>query len=289
MESTGAPPWLDELSLRPGPPWLAMGVHPLDLDHWLVVDDDAPGELALKRVLLTERHEEVFLALPGSEAPGSETLELVRSWLTSRNHGVADATPGLHPLDEAGRLVQEDLCLLDRSEDSYVLTAASVCFPSHWRIADKLGRSVAEIHAPVARYDEELRSRVDTFISRLRPERPVWRRNLSLHSHDELFRPEPHESPDSFTGGVDGVWLRSERQTLVRLPGTGSVLFTIRTQQCPLRALTNLADVRAALDAKLRALRPELTRLAERRPFPDWVPQWLDQPDAPLVGSTSDA
>lgn len=279
MEPTGATPpaWLDDLSLRPGPPWLSMGVHPLDLDDWLVFDDHAPAELALKRRLLAERHAEVFLALPGREESGSEALDLIRSWLEVRSIDRAPSTPGLHPLDQAGRLVQEDLCLLEEGPDGYVLTAASVCFPSHWRIADKLGRSVAEIHSPVAHYDEELRRRVDTFIARLRPERPMWRRNLSLHSHDELFRPEPHESPESFTGGVDGVWLRSERQTLVRLPATGAVLFTIRTQQCPLRALTDRPDVRAALAAKLRALRPELTRLAERRPFPDWVPDWLDQ------------
>ena len=39
--SAPAPPsWLDELVLRPGPPWLAMGVRTLDLEQWLVRDDE---------------------------------------------------------------------------------------------------------------------------------------------------------------------------------------------------------------------------------------------------------
>jgi len=160
----------------------------------------------------------------------------------------------------------------------YLLEAASLCFPSHWRLVDKMGRSVAAIHAPVPHYADELAARVDTFFDRLRPERPVVRRNLSIHSHDELFRPEPHESPSSFAPGVSGldqVWLRSERQTLMRLARTDAVLFTIKTQQCPAAVLTQRPTVARALATKLAALEPELRATGETIPFPPWLVPWL--------------
>jgi dimethylamine monooxygenase subunit A len=293
------PLWLDELPLKPGPPWLSMGLHPLDLDTWLVLDSRSEAELALKAQLLDERHDDVFQALPGSEEGGTEVLELVEAWLTT-HRGALTAEPvpqrsprgevygtgsgvgavgGLHPLDMAGRLVQEDLCLMARDGERYVLVAASVCFPSHWRLSEKMGRPVAQIHAPVAHYDHELEARVDHFFERLRVDRPVVRRNLSIHNHDELFRPEPHESPRSFApdpSGLDQVWLRSERQTLVRLPRTSAVLFTIKTQHCPASVLTQRPDIARALATKLAAEEPEMARTGETIPFPTWFVAWLN-------------
>ncbi len=91
---TAAPDWLDELPLTPGPPWLSMGVHPLDLDDWLVFDEDAPAQLALKRQLLAEHHQEVFAARAGSAAAGAEVLELIRAWLTAHPSLIAATQPG---------------------------------------------------------------------------------------------------------------------------------------------------------------------------------------------------
>jgi dimethylamine monooxygenase subunit A len=284
-----APAWLDEVPLRPGPPWLTMGTHALDLRRWLLVDDRRGAELALKALLLAERHGEVVSALPGSEVAAAELEEVVRAWLDGHRPDLEppgvpqEVHPIDHPIDAAGRLVQEDLCVVEEREieggPAWVLAAASVCFPSHWRIGDKLGRSIAEIHAPVPHYDDELRARVDTFFSRLRADRPVWRRNLSIHAHDDLFRPEPHESPGAFppapTPHLDGVWLRSEYQTLRRLPRSGAVAFTIRTQVCPGRVLERRPDVAAALGARLRSITRERSALGERAPFPQWLPDHL--------------
>jgi hypothetical protein len=285
-----APAWLDEVPLRPGPPWLAMGTHALDLRRWLLVDERRRSELDLKATLLAERHDLVVAALPGSDEAAAELEVAVRAWLGEHHPDLelADVPDGLHPVDAAGRLVQEDLCLVEqrrgRDGPRWVLTAASVCFPSHWRIGEKLGRSVAEIHTPVPHYAEELRSRVDTLFSRLRADRPVWRRNLSIHAHDDLFRPEPHEAPDTFppepTPDLAGVWLRSEYQTLRRLPRSGAVAFTIRTQVCPAGVLAQRPDVATALGRRLRSITRERSALGERAPFPPWLPDRLA--DAPV-------
>ena len=200
MTATSAPAWLDELPVQPGPPWLSMGTRPLDLDRWLILDASFDHELALKTRLLNEHHDEVVATLPGSEPGSQESLDLIGAWLAARGHAAASPPDGVHPIDAAGRLVQEDLCLVEEQDGSWIMTAASVCFPSHWRIREKLGRSVATIHGPVHHYDEELRTRVDNFFTRLRVDRPVWRRNVSIHNHDELFRPEPHEDQSIVRG-----------------------------------------------------------------------------------------
>jgi hypothetical protein len=243
----------------------------------LIVDEALDAELALKTRLLAEHPAEVVAGLAGSEAGATEALELIEVWLDVRQLAVPSAdTPGdRHPIDIAGRLVQEDLCLMERREDGWVLTAASVCFPSHWRLAEKMGRPLAEIHAPVAHYDDTLRARVDTFFDRLRADKPVWRRNLSIHNHPDLFSPDDHERPDSFGSTIDGVWLRSEDQTLRLLPQSGSVLFTIKTEVCAASVLAERPDLAHPLAAKLSALSHELNTLGRPAPFPAWFPAWL--------------
>jgi hypothetical protein len=214
---------------------------------WLVLDDERPAELAERARLLAERHDEVFAALPGTEAAGEEVLALVTGWLAARGQH-ADPLPGVHPLEAAGRLVQEDLVLMVERDGDFHLDAACLCFPSHWRLAEKLGRPTSAVHRPVPGYEEELAPRVDRFLARLRPGVVSARRNWSLHASAALFAPVT-PSPSS---GAD-LWLRSERQTLRRLRESGAVLFTIRVQQTPLSALAHRPDVARRLAARLRA------------------------------------
>lgn len=233
-----APGWLDELPLAPGPPWLTMATRSLDLGQWLVIDDDRDRDLVRKTMLLTERHSEVFAALD-SPAVGAASLEVLELVLAAT--GTAPVPPDLHPLDAAGRLVQEDLCLMVLRDGGPHLDAASLCFPSYWRLADKLGRPMADVHGPVAHYGEELAAKVDTFLQRLRPERPVRRRNWSIHDDPSYFLPDP--TPPREVTPPEGLFLRSERQTLRRLVSADVVLFTIRTQQVPLGVLAERPDI----------------------------------------------
>jgi hypothetical protein len=162
----------------------------------------------------------------------------------------------LHPLDAAGRLVQEDLCLMVLRDGAPHLDAASLCFPSYWRLADKLGRPMATVHDPVAHYRHELAAKVDTFLQRLRPERPVWRRNWSIHDDPSYFLPDPTPPYDGTPPA--GLHLRSERQTLRRLRSADVVLFTIRTQQVPLVLLADRPVVAHAMAAAIEHWSPEL-------------------------------
>lgn len=248
-----APAWLDELPLEPGPPWLGMGTRSLAADGWLVVDADRDRDLVRKAVLLDERHPEVFAALD-TPAVGAAAIEVLERIVAATG---ATAVPGdLHPLDAAARLVQEDLCLMVLRDGAPHLDAASLCFPSYWRLADKLGRPMAAVHGPVAHYPEELAAKVDTFLARLRVDRPVWRRNWSIHDDPSYFLPDP--TPPYAGTPPDGLYLRSERQTLSRLATAEVVLFTIRTQQVPLSVLAERPDVAHRMALAIDAWSPAL-------------------------------
>ncbi len=237
--------WVDELQLEPGPPWWSMGTRAIGAGHGFLPDADEEHDLRLKAELLANRHHEVFAALdtPAVAAGSRATLALVET-VTGR---AGDST--LHPLDAAGRLVQEDLCLLVLRDGDVFLDAASLCFPSYWRLSDKLGRPIDAVHGPVPGYDSKLAGRVGAFIRRLKPGRPVWRRNWSIHDDPTYFLPDWNATRRD----AGELYLRSERQTLRRLPDADGVLFTIRTQQVPISAIEQRPEVAARMAAVIAA------------------------------------
>ena len=190
--------------------------------------------------LCRERHDEVFAA----ETSATAASEIVLDLLVAAGVEPVDMD-GLHPLDRAGRSVQEDLCVLERRPDGWHLTAASLCFPSRWRLHTKIGRHITEVHSPVSGYDDRLASRVDTFFDRL-TSAPVWRRNWFVHPDASLFQPDRPANGDPVVGAataLDTLVVRSERQTLRRLdPLDDAILFTIRIQQAPVRDLVRSVE-----------------------------------------------
>ncbi len=250
---TPAPAWLDELSLKPGPPWLGMGVHPLAVPAWLLPDGDSQRDRQWKTDLLEQRPASVFGARDTAavRVASQEVLDLIMAAT-----GSSPAPDGLHPLDAAGRLVQEDLCLMVERDGAFHLDAASLCFPAYWQLEEKLGLPLAAVHALVPYYGEELSDKVDTFLQRLRPERPMWRRNWAIHDNPSYFLPTP--TPPYARRAPDGLYLRSERQTLRRLTRAEVVLFTIRTQQVPLAVVAERPELAHALAEAIDAWPPEL-------------------------------
>ena len=238
--------WFDELDLDPASSWLRMGTRALGGRPWLVVDERVDAELALKAELLDRRREEVLRCEPGADEATSETLALV-SALSSR------APQSAHPLERAARGVQEDLCLLRRRDGAWHLDAACVCFPSRWRLADKIGRPLVDVHGPTPGYDPHLTERVTRLLDRLTA-RPVLRRNWFVHPDGSLFQPvTPAADPVVPEAEVaDRLHLRSERQTLRRL-GCGWVLFTIRVQQDRLGVALSTGDRRRRFSDYVRS------------------------------------
>lgn len=271
--------WIDEIAWpAEGPPWLAMGLTRIDEAGWLLPDQQRDHELALRRALVRDRRDDVVAAMPGTDEAAAEVLDLVRAWERDHAPDRADEPPAdPHPLVAAGLRTQEDLVLMVPHDDGYHLDAAVLCCPSHWRLRDKVGGSALAIHAPVPGYAEDLADKVDRFLDRLRPGVLVARRNWSVHDDDALFAPDPPVAPvpvaPDAVGG--GLWLRSERQTLRRLPASGAVLFTIRVQQAPFAAFDRHVAAAHALADRLAAQPAELTAMNGLTPHRDVVFDWL--------------
>lgn len=166
-------------------------------------------------------------------------------------------------------------------DNAWRLEGAVLCFPSLWFLGEKLGRPTALVHQPVPYYAEELSQRVDTLFDRLPAGKLVWRRNVSVWPALLLWAPCHALDPavyrdDAGVGGAPPLWIRSERQTLRRLPDTGAILFTIRVQTVSIAVLSDRPDRARDLAAWFRAPIGEVRR-GQLGPHTDDLLSWLDE------------
>ena len=188
-----------------------------------------PERLELRRRIAAE-HPECVGQEPGSDPAVADLVALV-------GRGATD-------LASAATAQGDDVCLL-APEPSWPLVAGAVLFPSHWRIADKLGLPLSGVHERVPGYPA---AQVDRFLDRLRPGQVAWRRNLLFHRDGELHAPRASEADVP----VAAWWLRSERQTFRLLQPSGAVLFTIHTDTTSLAGLDG--GTRRALADRVAAM-----------------------------------
>jgi hypothetical protein len=240
-----------------------MGLTPIRDEEWLAPSPDLDQTLAAKRDLLATRRNDVFRILAEAASPARELLQLlavhlphhypaayrrIGSHLHNEVTGEAwdIAAAPLHPLDLAGRLVEDDLCLLQSGDDGYRLVGASLCAPNRWRLDEKLGAPLAAIHDPVPGYEPALERPVTHFFTALKPDLIVGRVNWGIADDPTRFQPTGCNADTAISAADIGhsLWLRVEHQTLRRLSESGAVLFTIRTE------ITRLADaIRTRIDA----------------------------------------
>lgn len=237
-------PWAEDRTRR------LPGLNPVAPGEWLLVDDAHAGQMALRERLLAERRDDVLRISPGAVPAAAELLRVVLAELADAEgyevgETVVTCPDGRRvpldraaPLETAARLVQEDLVLMEKppGAEEHILTAAALCFPASWSLAEKFLRPLTRIHTPVDVYDDDIARRVQRLFDGIRPGRPIWRANALVYADPALFqprteaarRPEPPEGP---------LWLRVERQCLARLPETGAVVFTIHTFVVPFENL----------------------------------------------------
>ena len=203
---------------------LKMGLAKLDEDEWL-----QPGpDLAAREAGFAAYPQGIQIS-PEGEAPGAELAAML---------GLSGG------LSEAARTHHEDMCLLTLREgdDQYRLVGAAVAWPSDWTPADKLGLPLRALHAPIQGYEEQLASGVDHFMAKLKAGAIYGRCNWFIAATGERrWVAEPpaqafaHVTPDN---AGETLFVRSERQTLRRLPETGAILFTIGIYVTPLGELS---------------------------------------------------
>jgi len=213
---------------------LRMGLKRVTPDAWLQTDRDTTA-----RAAALDAHPDSVRRLPWAAEAEAEAAEMIGS--------------DVKDLAGAARTVWEDLCLVQSPPrgGAPVLSAGAVAFPTDWRLADKLGQPLAAVHAPIHGYAEQLSAGVDHFIATLAPGMIFGRANwFVVASAAGRYLPQgapatrfAHVSADN---AGDTLFVRSERQTLRRLPRTGAVLFTIGVYVAPLAALSDTVVGRVA-------------------------------------------
>ena len=222
---------------------LRLGLQTLADADWILVDADLPKFHEHKQKLLLQHADLVSLSLPGSAAAQQEFGQaLLQNLITHHadTYKMEDSCLNycndllrwpLHAMDlqHSTLWVQEDICLLQAKDNEYILTAASVCSPSNWQLEKKIGRSIDVIHGPVPGYRHSIAERVNRMLAGLRPGKAVQRFNWSVQTGNELFWREDLELQDPASSSfVPELHWRVERQTLMRLPQTGAIVFGIR-------------------------------------------------------------
>lgn len=165
--------------------------------------------------------------------------------------------------------MQEDFVVLhDEPGDGFRARFFSVCFPSNWNPAEKLGLDFTAIHAPVA--DNALlqagaRGIVDMAFRQAPMLRHVWllTPNGDLAQHPETRRTRwedalaAADAPGASGRLVDQVFFRVERQTTLPLPALRRGVFFIRVMVAP------LVDVLAVEPGRAAELAEALTSMSE--------------------------
>ncbi len=252
-------PWLDPRLAR------LPGILPLDPADWLATDEAFAGQMAERDRLIAIRPADVHALLPAAFPAAAELYQMIFARLPGlgyrlsddlaiRPDGVAVPLDPRQPLLTLGRLVQEDLCLMQAgpafgATSEHVLTGAILCFPASWTLAEKIGRPLVRIHAPVPPYDTDIARRVQRLFDAIRPEAPLWRMNWHPYAAPDLFHPRREDDPRP-KPKEPGGYMRCERQCLLRLPRTGAVVFSIHTYVVAMEMLPD--EARTALEGHTR-------------------------------------
>nr|WP_321252301.1 DUF3445 domain-containing protein [uncultured Ruegeria sp.] len=212
------------------------GIQPARPEDWLNRDEAFAAQMRRREDLLAERRDDVLALDPGAEPAAQELLDMVLRQVypeasdhVIRSDGAEVGIDRARPLDTLCRLVQEDFCILQKQGGEHVLTGAILCFPASWRLSEKFMRPLIDIHHTVNSYDENVAKRVQRLFDGIQPDRPLWRFNALWYDDAELFQPRSTSEPRKIRDPGNTPFLRSERQTILRLPQTRAVVFSIHT------------------------------------------------------------
>ncbi|KIM47089.1 hypothetical protein M413DRAFT_16557 [Hebeloma cylindrosporum] len=183
-------------------------------------------------------------------------------------------------LEIASLMIQEDIVIMVEGTDGrYYFQAGAVLIAGFWRMQDKIGMPLDEIHnsGHVPRYKEKLQTGMGRLFQKLPVDKPVARHNYFFQAvkppgegvvsldpeelawSETLLGPEDNfkkahsdqqETRPTYT--PSHIRLRTERQTLRRLPRTGAIAFTIRTYLTPVEHLKHEPGVVRRLAGALR-------------------------------------
>lgn len=257
-------PWAD------APPDFAIGLAPIDEAAWLEGGEDDPA--ARKDKLFEDARDMVWAETDGSRPGQAEVLGLVEA--ATGGAGSSD----LPPLYAAARLVPDDLCLMEKREGQWTLTALSLSAGTFFTAALVIGKPLSDLHEPVPGFEDRFAARVSRIFDGLREGVILQRRNWTVTNTEALHTPDPAQIRARI-GEIEDpaaeLFIRVERQTLRRLPKTGGALFTIRVWRHPLGELRNDPQRLAAFATAWRGASPDFRAYKQLHLYDELVERFL--------------
>lgn len=188
-------------------------------------------------------------------------------------------------VETLSRTIEEDFLVMmpDEKTQKYHLRGGAFVFPSGLDPAAKVNLSLVDIHGPVPFYKEKIEKSMDKFFSRLKTGHFVVRVNWSCQAHTQLYAVGLNHALehndltrlDPETQDFSKVFLRCERQCLLRLPRTKSVVFTIRTYLTPMSQIKLEKDCASDLCSAIEHLPPATAHYKRAEEWGDAVVAYL--------------
>ena len=256
----------------------------------------AARQMTEKNRLLDTRRQEVFALQEQAEAAASEAAMLINN--------IAAIPDAAHQPDQpkdkapllrseqassqflsACRLIPEDILLVvpekgaSQRQTEWRLRGATLAFPSHWLLADKMGKTLAELHSPVPEFSQRLARPVNRFFDAMQPAHISWRQNWSMQTDDRLFAPDRERiNLEKLTRQQAGshIFIRIETQHFYKLPISGAVIFAIRTSLAPLSFWHDNPAPIAALASQIDQLSENMQEYKAIDKLRPALHNWLD-------------
>ncbi|KAJ5385450.1 hypothetical protein N7517_003361 [Penicillium concentricum] len=294
---------------RYGPSYyITLGLRSMKWDEWIELDNHYLKYHADKARRIQDRGSKCCHTAPEAMDAAIELLEELCTYLPERypsmftktatgiTNKVTNETFNItqrplpeDPMATAARLVQDDLALMiERADGEYYLLAGAVLLAGFWRLSDKFGMRLSEIHTSgdVPQFKNKLEKGMMNFFRRLRPEEPVLRNNYFIQVDDNLAWSGSIGSEDAETvswntaeknRAIENHFFRSERQSLRRLPRSGAVVFTIRTYFEPITSIVEEPYVPGRLADAIRSWGDDVGRYKGKEKYQDVLLEFLDE------------
>lgn len=313
-----APPYPDwslettkPLPYRPfryGPKYnVTMGLRTMHWDDWIELDNHFLKFHDLKSRRILERGAKCCKTAPEAFDGACELLEELCDYLpqrypslfrktevgmdnlaTGESFNIVERPLVEDPMQMAARFLQDDLAIMfEKSDGQYYLLAGAILLAGFWRLEDKFGMPLSEIHTSgdVPQFKEKLEKGMINFFKRVQPDKAVLRNNYFIQVDDELawsssIGGEDEDGIGWFTAeknkAIQNHWFRSERQSLRRLPRSGGVVFTIRTYFHPITEICEEPYVPGRLASAIRSWGEDVSKYKGKERYQDVLLQYLD-------------
>jgi hypothetical protein len=179
------------------------------------------------------------------------------------------------------------LLALAFAEDFAIVDAAAgrvpwlaVALPSAWTPREKVGRTFADIHAPVA--DNRMLIAAGDALLRLVCSEPRWERFVwTVTPHPRLHALPRHLDPAGWQHAIDAcslpalAWFRSERQTFIPVPDREQAVFAIQVDVRPLAEIVDRPERAARLHAAIASMSDAVLAYRGLGPIREPLLRWL--------------